>query len=185
MFYTAVLFACFALGALLSAVMVVTSRNPVHSVLALVLSFVNCSALLLLMNVEFIALLFLVVYVGAIAVLFLFVVMMLNVAINDESERLHTMPLIFFLGILFLGQAARVLSWDWGVPGFGALATEHLSWASLYVNHSSLKAIGSILYTRHVGHFLLAGLILLVAMLGAIALTLTRRVSWTLKDARA
>jgi NADH-quinone oxidoreductase subunit J len=158
------------------AFMVVAARNPVHAVLFLILAFVNAAALFLLLSAEFLAMILIVVYVGAVAVLFLFVVMMLDVDFAELKQGfLQYLPIGALIGVLFLIElliiAAIIVS---GGKITGApLAINAV--ARSVRNVSNVKAIGEVLYTTYVYYFEAAGLILLVAMVGAIVLTLHRR----------
>ncbi|MGG5889231.1 NADH-quinone oxidoreductase subunit J [Falsiroseomonas sp. HC035] len=164
----ALAFYVFAAVLIASAVMVVTSRNPVHSVLFLILAFFNAAALFLIAGAEFLAMILVIVYVGAVAVLFLFVVMMLDVdfsAIREGFQRYA--PIGAVVGaILFLELIFVFGSWT-----FASDATA-LRLNPTPVGVDNTRAIGRILYTDFVWLFQLSGLILLVAMIGAIVLTL-------------
>lgn len=168
------LFYLFASLAVVSALMVIRSENPVHSVLFLILTFFNAAGLLLLLEVEFLAMVFVVVYVGAIAVLFLFVVMMLNIKVNREAEELFRyLPIGGLIGTVFLLEIFLVVDGDF-VPLLD-LATEaptYIQWAANVDSISNIEAIGQTLYTYYFYYFLVAGLILLVSMIGAIVLTM-------------
>ena len=177
------LFRVFASSAAAAGLVVIGAANPVHSVLALVVCFACCSGLLLLVQAEFVALLLLVVYVGAIAVLFLFVVMMLDVAVVEgHPERPFALPLMVARFVLFMAQGYSTLVSGWGgdlaLAGGTAVGVQHTPWAGLTTMGEPLAALGKALYVRHAMHFLVAGLVLLVAMLGAISLTLGRRKKW-------
>jgi NADH-ubiquinone oxidoreductase chain 6 len=182
------LFYFFSSFALMSGIMVIQSRNPVHSVLFLILVFFNSAGLLLLLGLDFFAMIFLVVYVGAIAVLFLFVVMMLNVKLAEINEkRLRYLPIGGLLGFLFLleiflivdndlipliviGNSAMLSS---GTDSVDALCqVEFVQWFQLTDTYSNIESIGLLIYTYYFLFFLLASLILLVAMIGAIVLTM-------------
>jgi len=152
-----------------SALMVVTSRNPVHSVLFLILAFVNAAGLFVLLGAEFLAMILIVVYVGAVAVLFLFVVMMLDVDFAELREGfLSYLPIGALVGAVLLAELLVVVG-GWAIgPGIakaGAAAQ----------NISNTQALGLVLYTRYVYYFEAAGIILLVAMIGAIVLTLQHK----------
>ena len=167
---TAIFFYLFATIAVASAFMVISSRNPVHSVLWLILTFVNGAGLFLLTGAEFLALLLLVVYVGAVAVLFLFVVMMLDVDFVELREGfLQYVPIGGLVGFIVLAELLMVLG-SWAIaPG----ATESISQPIPDMAQiSNIEALGNILYTKYIFFFQVAGLILLVAMIGAIVLTL-------------
>lgn len=184
------LFYLFSSLALISGFFVVWSRNPVHSVLYLVLAFFNGSGLLLLLEVEFIALIFLVVYVGAIAVLFLFVVMMLAPKMQDDvplfkaSALKKYLPTASLLAVVFLGEIYLVVKGDFKGLEHSELVTvpSYYSWLSIYDGvgsaASNLETLGQVLYTYYAYYFLLAGFILLVSMIGAIALTLQVETNW-------
>jgi NADH:ubiquinone oxidoreductase subunit 6 (subunit J) len=180
------LFYLFSSFAIASGIMVIQSRNPVHSVLFLILVFFNSAGLLILLGLDFFAMVFLVVYVGAIAVLFLFVVMMLNIKLAEISERkLRYVPIGGFLGLLFLGEMILIVNNDlipWlGSPKMWTASPQTspgpwVSWAQLLEAVTPLESIGVLLYTYYFYFFIVASLILLVAMLGAIVLTLHKGV---------
>jgi NADH-quinone oxidoreductase subunit J len=154
-----------------SAFMVIAGRNPVHSVLWLILTFVNAAGLFLLIGAEFLAMLLVVVYVGAVAVLFLFVVMMLDVDFAELREGfLQYLPIGALVGIVFLVELVLVVG-TWAV-GPGISITAPIPNAAQVTN---TEAIGRVLYTTYVHYFQLAGVVLLVAMIGAIVLTLHHR----------
>ena len=221
---------------MVSALMVIQSKNPVHSVLFLILVFFNSAGLLLLLGLDFMALIFLIVYVGAIAVLFLFVVMMLSIKLAEINEkRLRYLPINAILGLVFLIEISLILDNDLiSLITFGSIfpinadsATNlsiysiesnnldfslnnlfkqtyyseiinlfektfdkmtHISenqynalnfneWSELFSTSSNIESIGLSLYTYYFVFFLLASLILLVAMIGAIMLTMSKQVS--------
>ena len=168
----AVFFYLFAGVAVASAFMVISSRNPVHSVLFLILTFVNASGLFILIGAEFLAMILVVVYVGAVAVLFLFVVMMLDVDFVELRQGfLQYLPVGALVGIVFLAEMVLVFgSWTFGQGVTGAVQPA----AS---DVSNTVQIGLVLYTDYIYFFQTAGLVLLVAMIGAIVLTLRHRES--------
>jgi NADH-quinone oxidoreductase subunit J len=151
---------------------VIVSRNPVNSVLYLILAFVNASGLFILLGAEFLAMILIVVYVGAVAVLFLFVVMMLDVDFAELKQgALQYLPVGMLIGGIFLAELLLVVgTWVIG-PGIPQAIT-----APIPAKIPNIEAIGLVLYTRYVYYFEAAGLILLVAMVGAIVLTLQHRV---------
>ncbi len=169
----AAFFYMFASITVASAVMVIASRNPVHSVLFLILAFVNAAGLFLLLGAEFLAMILVVVYVGAVAVLFLFVVMMLDVDFAELRQGfLQYLPLGLVVGFIFLVQLALVVG-AWTIdPGSLKAATSPIPDPALVTN---TEALGLVLYTKYVYYFQAAGLVLLVAMIGAIVLTLRTR----------
>jgi NADH-quinone oxidoreductase subunit J len=162
------LFACVAIA---SAVLVITARNPVHSVLFLILCFFNAAGLFILLGAEFLAMILVVVYVGAVAVLFLFVVMMLDVDFAELREgMLNYMPIGLVIGIILLVELV-LLYGTWQIaPDMVA----HVASPSPDAV-TNTQALGQVLYTKYVYFFQTAGLILLVAMVGAIVLTLRHR----------
>jgi NADH:ubiquinone oxidoreductase subunit 6 (subunit J) len=167
------LFYIFASLTIISAIMVIRVKNPVHSVLFLILVFCNAAGLLILLEVDFLAMIFLVVYVGAIAVLFLFVVMMLNIKINNiQGNFIKYLPIGGIIGIIFLLEIFLVLESDLIPLLQTSNNLEHTDWYALLNNNTNIETFGQLLYTYYFYYFLIAGIILLVAMIGAIVLTL-------------
>jgi NADH-quinone oxidoreductase subunit J len=155
---------------ILSGLFVFISENPVHSVLFLILTFCNASAILFLFNADFLALIFIIIYVGAIAVLFLFVVMMLNVKTFSTLNSFY-MPFIFLGSFILLVQIFLVV--EKAFFGFSNSSDFSIStFQGTFDSMGSIDVLGQGLYNYFVPCFLLAGLILLVAMIGAIVLTL-------------
>jgi NADH-quinone oxidoreductase subunit J len=155
-----------------SAVMVIGARNPVHSVLFLILAFVNAAGLFVLLGAEFLAMILVVVYVGAVAVLFLFVVMMLDVDFVELRQGfLDYLPVGALVGFIVLVELILVLGGWAFAPG----ATQTAPIPPLDTT-SNTAALGALLYTRYIYFFQAAGLVLLVAMIGAIVLTLRHKV---------
>ncbi len=170
MILQAVLFYIFAALTVGAGAMVVAARNPVHSVLFLILAFFNTAALFVLIGAEFLAMILVIVYVGAVAVLFLFVVMMLDMDFVELREGfVRYLPAGALIGLVLLVELVLV-SVSWTVAPAGAVATPTPAGAL-----TNTRALGDILYTRYLLGFQIAGLILLVAMIGAILLTLRRR----------
>lgn len=169
----AAFFYLFAFILVASAAMVVIARNPVHSVLFLILAFFNASALFLLTGAEFLAMILLVVYVGAVAVLFLFVVMMLDVDFAElKRGALQYAPIGALIGLILLGELVVVFVYN----GFSAkLITPVAQPIPDILVRTNTQALGDVLYTDYILYFELAGLVLLVAMIGAIVLTLRHR----------
>jgi NADH-quinone oxidoreductase subunit J len=167
----ALFFYLFAGICVASAVMVVAARNPVHSVLFLILAFVNAAGLFVMLGAEFLAMILIVVYVGAVAVLFLFVVMMLDVDFAELKQGvLQYLPAGILIGGIFLAELLLVVG-GWAIgPGVPQAIT-----APIPAKIANTEAIGLVLYTRYVYFFEAAGMILLVAMIGAIVLTLHHR----------
>lgn len=172
----AVFFYIFAFILIMSAVMVIFARNPVHSVLFLILAFFNAAALFLLSGAEFLAMILLVVYVGAVAVLFLFVVMMLDIDFIALKQGVRRHALLgITIGVIFLAELLAMFNLAIFPKTSVAL---HVSppQAGTETNIENSVALGNILYTDYVFYFELAGLILLVAMIGAIILTLRHKI---------
>src|SRR5271169_5553674 len=171
MIVAALFFYLFAGLCVASAFMVIAAKNPVHSVLFLILAFVNASGLFVLMGAEFLAMILIVVYVGAVAVLFLFVVMMLDVDFAELKQgALQYLPIGMLIGGIFLAELLLVVgAWVIG-PGVPQAITAPIS-----AKVPNIEAIGLVLYTRYAYFFEAAGLILLVAMIGAIVLTLQHK----------
>ena len=167
----ALFFYLFASVAIASAVMVISSRNPVHSVLFLILCFFNAAGLFILLGAEFLAMILVVVYVGAVAVLFLFVVMMLDVDfVQLRQGMLNYLPVGGTIGLIVLVELALVAgSWAISPGSLTAIA------APVASGVTNTEALGQILYTKYVYYFEAAGLVLLVAMIGAIVLTLRHK----------
>ncbi|AZO77425.1 MULTISPECIES: NADH-quinone oxidoreductase subunit J [unclassified Bosea (in: a-proteobacteria)] len=154
-----------------SALMVISARNPVHSVLFLILAFVNAAGLFLLLGAEFLAMLLIVVYVGAVAVLFLFVVMMLDVDFAELRQGfLQYLPIGGLIGLIFAVELLLVVG-AWVIDPQIARAPV----AAIPAGVTNTAALGQVLYTKYVYYFQAAGLVLLVAMIGAIVLTLRGR----------
>ncbi len=160
---TVLAFYLFATLTIASAVLVIFARNPVHSVLWLIVAFFNAAGLMLLLGAEFIAMLLVIVYVGAVAVLFLFIVMMLDIDFAAlRSGFTRNLPFGLLLALLLLAEMIIAVSAHQAGPvtGVPAAATQ-----------PNIEAIGALLYGRYLFPFEIAGLILLVAMVGAIVLT--------------
>jgi NADH-quinone oxidoreductase subunit J len=172
MIVAALFFYMFAGFCVASAFMVIAAKNPVHSVLFLILAFVNAAGLFVMLGAEFLAMILIVVYVGAVAVLFLFVVMMLDVDFAELKQgSLQYLPIGMLIGGIFLAELLLVVgAWVIG-PGIPQAIT-----APIPAKVPNIEAIGLVLYTRYVYFFEAAGVILLVAMVGAIVLTLHHRV---------
>jgi NADH-quinone oxidoreductase subunit J len=162
-------FYLFTAGTLIPAVAVIFARNPVHSVLWLILAFFNAAGLMLLVGAEFIAMLLVIVYVGAVAVLFLFVVMMLDIDFASlRSGFTRNLPFGVIIALVLLAEiVVAVSAWEAGP----ALSGRHVA----ATGQPNIVALGQLLYSRYLFPFEIAGLILLVAMVGAIVLTHRRR----------
>ena len=167
----ALAFYAFAAVMLVSAGMVVSSRNPVHSVLFLILAFFNAAALFLLAGAEFLAMILVIVYVGAVAVLFLFVVMMLDINFAQLREGFQRyLPIGLTVGVVLLAELVMVLGgWKMSPDAMS------LRFAPIAANSNNTVQLGRIIYTDYILIFQASGMILLVAMIGAIVLTLRDR----------
>lgn len=165
-----IVFYLFSSLTIASAVMVIAARNPVHSVLFLILSFFNAAGLFVLLGAEFIAMMLVIVYVGAVAVLFLFVVMMLDINFVKMREGFQRyLPVGGLIGIILLVEVIFV-AFSWSV-----LTPETREALPAPETVTNTEAIGAVLYTKYIFLFQTAGLILLVAMIGAIVLTMRTR----------
>ncbi|MBB4367263.1 NADH-quinone oxidoreductase subunit J [Bradyrhizobium sp. cir1] len=178
MILPALFFYLFAGICVASAVMVIVSRNPVHSVLYLILAFVNASGLFVLMGAEFLGMMLIVVYVGAVAVLFLFVIMMLDVDFLELREGfIEYLPVGLVIGGIFMFELLLTVGF-WVInPGVAKTIT-----AAIPANVSNTEALGLVLYTKYIHYFQLAGMVLLVAMIGAIVLTLRHKANVKRQD---
>ena len=166
-------FYIFSAVMLLSSLMVISSRNPVHSVLFLILAFFNAAGLFVILHAEFLAMILIIVYVGAVAVLFLFVVMMLDFRVSlEKSNILQYMPIGIFVGLVFISELIIVLvNTKLDLENIQILSNPLSNFGEL----TNTEAIGSILYTDYILYFQVSGIILLVAMVGSIVLTLRDR----------
>ena len=177
MILQAIAFYAFAAVLVAAGLMVISARNPVHSVLFLILAFFNAAALFVLLGAEFLAMILVVVYVGAVAVLFLFVVMMLDINFTELRRGfLAYLPIGGLIGLVLLAELILLVG-AWPLPeaataaaGTGALTTPPADQVT------NVAAIGGVLYTHYAYLFMAAGMVLLIAMIGAIVLTLRQRV---------
>ena len=168
-----ILFYMFSIFLLTSATLVITSRNTVHGVLFLIVSFFNATGLFILAHAEFLAMMLIIVYVGAVAVLFLFVVMMLNVELAHLQKMAKSYSLVGGLvgGVLISELILMMISWNTS-PAAYDLTIAH---TSFYREMTNTQALGNLLYTHYSLIFQGSGLILLISMIGAIVLTLRHR----------
>ncbi len=178
MIVVSLLFYLFSFIMIASAFMVILSRNPVHSVLFLILCFFNSAGIFLILGAEFLAFILVIVYVGAVAVLFLFVVMMLDVEFKSISSTVISyLPIGLTIGVIVLAELMLVLfTWkrDYSVTDNLSITTDK--------QYSNTEIIGLVLYTDNILFFQLAGLILLASMIGAIVLTVNHRPSAKRQD---
>lgn len=178
MIVVSLLFYLFSFVMIASAFMVILSRNPVHSVLFLILCFFNSAGIFLILGAEFLAFILVIVYVGAVAVLFLFVVMMLDVEFKSISSTVISyLPIGLTIGVIVLAELMLVLfTWkrDYSVTDNLSITTDK--------QYSNTEIIGLVLYTDNILFFQLAGLILLASMIGAIVLTVNHRPSAKRQD---
>ncbi len=173
MIVEALAFYLFAGVAVAAGVMVVSSRNPVHSVLFLILAFFNSAGLFVLMGAEFLAMVLVIVYVGAVAVLFLFVVMMLDINyVRMREGFLQYLPVGGLIGVILLVELLLVLGGWAAAPEAASVVAESIAKTPDLTN---TERLGAVLYTKYIYLFQTAGLVLLVAMIGAIVLTLRTR----------
>jgi len=173
-------FYLFASVAVISGILVVFARNPVHSVLWLILAFFSAAGLFVLLGAEFVAMLMLIVYVGAVAVLFLFVVMMLDVDFAElKAGMTQYLPVGLLLSVVILVQLGFVFaSWEVSEAALGQRAAVTPDPAQI----DNTTALGQLIYTKYIFLFQAAGLVLLVAMIGAIVLTYRKRVGIKRQD---
>jgi len=166
-------FYLFSMTTIAAGVMVVSAKNPVHSVLFLILAFFNSAGLFILLGAEFLAMILVVVYVGAVAVLFLFVVMMLDINFSELREGfLQYLPIGALVGIILTAELILIFgSWVFSPDAASVVAAPSLPPTEITNTH----ALGKLIYTQYVYLFQAAGLVLLVAMIGAIVLTLRKR----------
>jgi NADH-quinone oxidoreductase subunit J len=171
MIIEALAFYLFAAVAVASGVMVIAARNPVHSVLFLILAFFNAAGLFVLLGAEFLAMILVIVYVGAVAVLFLFVVMMLDINFVELRQgALQYLPVGVLVGLILFVELSAVIGYWVLAPSIAGLSA-----APMALGVGNTQAIGALLYTRYFFAFQAAGVVLLVAMIGAIVLTLRAR----------
>ncbi len=171
MILPALFFYLFAGVCVACAFMVIAAKNPVHSVLYLILAFVNASGLFVLIGAEFLAMILIVVYVGAVAVLFLFVVMMLDVDFAELREGfLQYLPVGALVGVVFMAELLLVV----GAWVIGPTVPTSIT-APIPTGVTNTEALGRVLYTQYIYYFQAAGVVLLVAMVGAIVLTLRHK----------
>jgi len=160
-----VLFSVFKWMALLSAIAVVNVRNPVHSILALILVFINITGILLILGMEFLAMVYIVVYVGAIAVLFLFVVMILNIKLIEvRTSELNFLPLNVFILMLFVSEVSY-LAYSTFHPVLVGNAPEYVSFIQYIDAYSNTEALGTVVYLFYFFSVFLLGFVLLIAMI--------------------
>jgi NADH-quinone oxidoreductase subunit J len=170
----AVFFWIFSATLIGSALAVILARNPVHSVLFLILAFFNAAGLFILLGAEFVAMILVIVYVGAVAVLFLFVVMMLDINFLELRRGINTyLPFGIFLAAVMLIELGFLVFNNWVLSSGAAQAISAPTPSPAHVTNT--RALGQLLYTHYLYVFQVAGLILLVAMIGAIVLTLRQR----------
>jgi NADH-quinone oxidoreductase subunit J len=173
MILTALAFYMFAATAIASGVMVIAARNPVHSVLFLILTFFNAAGLFILLGAEFLAFILVIVYVGAVAVLFMFVVMMLDINFAALREGfLQYLPIGGLIGLILMAELVFVIAAWHSAPEAGGLIAAK---TPALTDTTNTEALGQLLYTKYFYLFQASGLILLVAMIGAIVLTLRAR----------
>ncbi len=172
MIYT-LCFYLFATVTVFSGLMVISSRNPVHSVLYLILAFFNSAGLFVLLGAEFVAMILVIVYVGAVAVLFMFVVMMLDIDYSELRKGFQQyLPIGGLIGVVLLAELA-LIGMGWGLGG--EVVTDPATGTPALEAMTNTEALGSLIYTKYIFLFQMAGMILLVAMIGAIVLTHRKR----------
>ena len=173
----------FSILSIISSFFVIISRNPVHSILSLILVFFNSAALLILLGAEFLAMLFVIVYVGAVAVLFLFVIMMLNIKTSNLSISMYRyFPISILFGSVFFSELFVIFYFDLVSIDTNSIVSitnfnsgYFNSWSNSVYSLNNVFVLGQLLYTYFSYLFIISGIILLVSMIGAISLTLHRR----------
>jgi NADH-quinone oxidoreductase subunit J len=160
---------------IIGACAVISAKNPVHSILFLILVFLNTAMLLISLGIDFLGIFIIIVYVGAIAILFLFVVMMLNIKLTELNDNIYKyLPIGFFFGLLFLFLFSFFVL-DSASLNLPLTNSSHINWINeLAIKGNNLVQLGVILYTTYLPQLILAAIILLVAMLGVIVLTFTQ-----------
>jgi NADH-quinone oxidoreductase subunit J len=182
-----ILFYGFAILSIGASIMVISAKNPIHSIFYLVLVFLNSAGLFIILGVEFIAIIFIIVYVGAIAILFLFVVMMLNIKLIELYENmLRYLPIGALIAIIFFFEIFLLLENDGHLTilSYNIINDNYkmIDWNSNILNLSNIENIGFPIYTYYFHLFWIAGLVLLVAMIGAIVLTLYLQINVKTQD---
>jgi NADH-quinone oxidoreductase subunit J len=186
MFTENLLFCTFAALSIIFSFFVIVSKNPVHSILSLILVFFNAAGLLIILGAEFLAMLFIIVYVGAVAVLFLFVIMMLNIKVANLTISMYRyLPISLLFGFVFFSELYLIFYVDLvSIDAYNMsvlLNNEgyHINYLNIWQSHVSffnnVVVLGNLLYTYYSYLFIMSGIILLVSMIGAISLTLHRR----------
>ena len=185
MFMENLLFLLFSFLTISCGIAVITTYNPIHSILFLVLVFFNVASLLIFLGVEFLGLLFLIVYVGAVAVLFIFIIMMLNVKPSTQKINIYSyLPILVLLGICFMTEVSITLGFElipllsspfYEISYLDFYLNPFINWNYEVVSLTNVNIIASTLYTTNIYIFIMSGVILLVSMIGAITLTLHKR----------
>ena len=180
MFVENTFFFLFSSLSIIFSFFVIISRNPVHSILSLILVFFNAASLLIILGAEFLAMLFVIVYVGAVAVLFLFVIMMLNIKVTSLTASIYRyLPISIIFGSIFFFEFCMLFYSDLASVNINNLylfADNFINdWNSSLVPTSNILVLGRLLYTYYSYLFIVSSIILLVSMIGAISLTLHRR----------
>jgi len=160
--------------AIVSSIVVISARNPIHSILGLISVVITTVIILIYLGAEFLALSFVTVYLGAVVVLFLFIVMMLNIkSLNFSKEIIHTLPISSFFGLIFFYFIYIVNSKATSISNISNIFfyENYFDWKSIVYNVTNLESIGFVLYTHFAPFLLIVGIILLVAMLGSVILT--------------
>jgi len=163
---------------IIGACAVISAKNPIHSILFLILVFLNTALLLISLGIDFLGIFIIIVYVGAIAILFLFVVMMLNIKLTELNDNIYKyLPIGFFFGLLFLFLFSFFIleTSTFTSPFLQSTPINNVNWTNeLAIKGNNLVQLGAVLYTAYLPQLMLAAIILLVAMLGVIVLTFTQ-----------
>ena len=178
MLLSKILFFIFSSLLLINAFLTISVKNSIYSALFLILTFLMATGLLFLLEIEFLALIFVIIYVGAISVLFLFVILMLNLKItNATKDFFKYFPLLNFIGLIFLIELFLIINENYQINPYenSFLVNISINWLDKIDAISDIEVLGQILYTHYIIQFLLAGSILLIAVLGSVALTITKK----------
>jgi NADH-quinone oxidoreductase subunit J len=171
-----IIFFTFSLLIIFCGLFVINTENSVHSVLYLILVFSNAAGILLILEVEFLAMIFLIVYIGAIAVLFLFIVMMLDIKIaKNRMDLIKYLPIGSIIGFALIFEIFIIMNFDFvGLTAFLPMIfqIEYIDWLAKLDNIANINSLGQIIYTHYFFYFFCAGIVLLIAMIGAIVLTM-------------
>jgi len=185
---TSLLFFILSLILIFSAISLIVVKNPIHSVLYLIVVFVGTSGLLIMCDAEFLSMIFIIIYVGAISVLFLFIIMMLNIKMIELRENLlKYIPISFVIGLTLLAELIYLFKYNFNLNLHFDLNsnlhfTNFIDYFTIFNSSDNIKLLGYLIFTSYVDYFLICGLILFVSMIGTILLTLHLEISTRKQD---